>query len=369
MKNIYSFIIIVILSFFINAKIVKGSEPSVVFINPGKTGEVFWDMVSDFMQQAGEQLNIDLTVYTAERDHIKMTQIAQTVANSKNAPDYMILVNEKGFVSRVLPNIPESTKIILLNNGLSNEERKKYGKPREIFPNWLATVVPDHKKAGADIMKNLIEKGNQENQIDHQEELGLIAVGGNKSTIASQLRLAGMREIIRGHNNIRLYQTIYSEWRKDKAHNQIYGLIRRWPNTRFIWAANDPMALGALSAVKLRNYNPGKSVFIGGLNWSNEALEKVANGELVVTVGGHFMLGGWILVMIYDEYRGKDFVDLGESITIPMNTISQNNVLKYLNKFGDQNWAKINFKKFSRIGAIKNYNYDFSLRRLLSENN
>ena len=369
MKNIYSLFIIVVVSFFINAKIAFGSEPSVVFINPGKTGEVFWDMVSDFMQQAGEQLNIDLTIYTAERDHIKMTQLAQKVANSANAPDYMILVNEKGFVSRVLPSIPESIKIILLNNGLSKEEQKKYGEPREIFPNWLATVVPDHKKAGLDIMKKLIEKGYQVNQNDFKKELGLIAIGGNKSTIASQLRLAGMREMIRGYNHIRLYQTIYSEWRQDKAHNQIFGLIRRWPNTRFIWAANDPMALGALSAVKLRNYNPGKSVFIGGLNWSNEALEKVANGELVVTVGGHFMLGGWTLVMIYDEYRGKDFVDLGETITIPMNIISQNNVLNYLKKFGDQNWEKINFKKFSRIGAVKEYNYDFSLRRLLSENN
>ena len=369
MKNIYSFLIILSFSFFINAKIVKGAEPSVVFINPGKTGEVFWDMVSDFMRQAGKQLNIDLTVYMAERDHIKMTQLAQTVANSENAPDYMILVNEKGFVSRVLPSIPESIKIILLNNGLSNEERKKYGEPREIFPNWLATVVPDHKKAGEDIMKTLIDKAYQETQIDRHKNLGLIAIGGNKSTIASQLRLAGMSEVIRRHNNIRLYQTIYSEWRKDKAHSQIYGLIRRWPNTRFIWAANDPMALGALSAVKLRNFNPGKSVFIGGLNWSNEALEKVSDGELVVTVGGHFMLGGWILVMIYDEYRGKDFVDLGETITVPMNIISQNNVLSYLKKFGDQNWAKINFKQFSRIGAVKHYNYDFSLRRLLSKNN
>ena len=36
-------------------------------------------MVSDFMQQAGEQLNINLTIYTAERDHIKMTQLAQKV--------------------------------------------------------------------------------------------------------------------------------------------------------------------------------------------------------------------------------------------------------------------------------------------------
>ena len=72
--------------------------------------------------------------------------------------------------------------------------------------------------------------------------------------------------------------------------------------------------------------------------------------------------------MIYDEYKGKDFVDLGEN-NDPMNIITQNNVLKYLKKFGDQNWAKINFKKFSRIGAVKHTNYDFSLRRLLLENN
>ena len=133
MKNIYSLFIIVVVSFIINAKIAFGSEPSVVFINPGKTGEVFWDMVSDFMQQAGEQLNIDLTIYTAERDHIKMTQLAQKVANSANTPDYMILVNEKGFVSRVLPNIPESIKIILLNNGLSKEEQKNMESREKFF--------------------------------------------------------------------------------------------------------------------------------------------------------------------------------------------------------------------------------------------
>ena len=69
--------------------------------------------------------------------------------------------------------------------------------------------------------------------------------------------------------------------------------------------------------------------------------------------------------MIYDEYRGKDFVDLGETITIPMNIIvSQNNVFNYLKKFGDQNWAKINFK-FSRIGAVKDYNYDFSFKETI----
>ena len=43
-----------------------------------------------------------------------------------------------------------------------------------------------------------------------------------------------MREMIRGYNNVRLYQTIYSEWRKDKAHKQIFGLIRRWPTSVYL---------------------------------------------------------------------------------------------------------------------------------------
>ena len=369
MKNIYLLLPAFILVFGLSIKNVYGLTPSVVFINPGKTGEVFWDMVSEFMQQAGEQLSIDLSIYNAERDHIKMTKIADRVANSATPPQYMILVNEKGFASRILPKIPKKIKIILLNNGLSKEEREKYGGPREIFPNWLATVVPDHKKAGEDIMIKLIEEFYQEHQINSQSELGLIAIGGNKSTIASQLRLAGMREVIERYKNIRLYQTIYSEWRKDKAHKQIFGLIRRWPKTRFIWAANDPMALGALSAVKLRKYHPGKSVFIGGLNMSNAALEMVKAGEMTVTVGGHFMLGGWILVMIYDEYRGKDFSDLGGMITIPMNIISKTNVSNYMKAFGDQKWGKINFKKFSRIGLAVSNQYDFSLQKLLLEQN
>ena len=58
-----------------------------------------------------------------------------------------------------------------------------------------------------------------------------------------------------------------------------------------IWAASDPMALGALAAAKQRNIAPGKDVHIGGLNWGTEALQKINTGEIAVMIGGHFMLG------------------------------------------------------------------------------
>ena len=92
MKKLYLIFPAFILVFGLSIKSVYGLTPSVVFINPGKTGEVFWDMVSEFMQQAGEQLSIDLSIYYAERDHIKMTRIAEHIANAANPPQYLILV-------------------------------------------------------------------------------------------------------------------------------------------------------------------------------------------------------------------------------------------------------------------------------------
>ena len=339
----------------------------VLFINPGRTGETFWDMVSDFMKAASNDLDINLKIVTAERDHLMMAKLAKDAASSDAPPDYMILVNEKRAAGKLLPELPQNIKVIMLNNGLSKSEEARYGQPRGIYPNWLASVVPDHKQAGSDIIEALIAAEAREISVRTTTPIGLLAVGGNRVTLASQLRLQGMREFLSGNALINLQQTIYSEWRRDKAESQIFGLLRRWPKTRLIWAANDRMALGALGAAKRRNLIPEKDIYIGGLNWSREALQKIKNEEMSVTVGGHFMLGGWALVLIHDRENGRDFRDLGRVITFPMYTITRDNIFSYLNVFGEENWKKVNFRRLSRTQDKINNSYDFSLSRLLAE--
>jgi ABC-type sugar transport system substrate-binding protein len=346
---------------------VLSAGPNVLFINPGRSGEVFWEMVSEFMEAAAKDLDINLTILSAERDHLLMAKLARDAAAAKQPPDYLILVNEKRAAVKLLPELPQSIKVIFLNNGLSLDEKNRYGQPRERFANWLATIVPDHKKAGRDIMRTLSAKVLSTSPSIPTTKIGLLAIGGNKITLASQLRLKGMLDVISENGSIDLYQTVYSEWRQDKAEAQIYGLLRRWPDTRLIWAANDPMALGALVAAKRRNYRPGKNIHIGGLNWSREALKKIKNGKLSVSVGGHFMLGGWALVMIHDRHKGLDFIDLGREIIIPMGVITKNNVSSYLDEFGDEEWGKINFQKFTRKkNKPQNQKYDFSITNILS---
>jgi len=365
-NKIFLFLTIVIFSFSV-ASYSQAEKPSVLFINPGKTGEVFWDMVSNFMMAAAHDLNLDAKIVYAERDHLKMIDLAKEAVQSDSPPNYMILVNEKLAAGRMLDEIPPSIKIVLLNNTLSVEQINRYGKPRETVSNWIAHIYPNHEKAGYDIAQSIISAQQSSKQLKSIKKIGLLAIGGSRATTASSLRLSGLQRALREYPNVELQQTIHSQWRRDKAESQIYGLIRRWPDTQLIWAANDPMALGAIDAVIKRNKRPGENIFVGGLNWSTEALEKIVNGTMVTSIGGHFMQGAWAMVLIHDYHKGLDFKDLGFEFTAPMTVIDQTNVARYLEIFGDQNWDKIDFKKFSRWENKPQKIYQFQLTQILNQ--
>lgn len=73
---------------------VMASAPRVTFLNPGYSNELFWLSVSEFMQAAADDLDMQLTVLYAERDHQRMVQQAREVLNSAEPPDYLVVVNE-----------------------------------------------------------------------------------------------------------------------------------------------------------------------------------------------------------------------------------------------------------------------------------
>ena len=73
------------------------------------------------------------------------------------------------------------------------------------------------------------------------------------------------------------------------------------------------------------------------------------------------------MVLIHDYHKGADFVDLGFEFTAPMTVIDKTNVARYLAIFGDQNWDKIDFNKFSRWKNTPLKNYQFNLTKILNQ--
>jgi ABC-type sugar transport system substrate-binding protein len=57
---------------------------------------------------------------------------------------------------------------------------------------------------------------------------------------------------------------LYAEWNKDIAYEQTKIILQRYNDINMIWAANDPIAIGALKAAQESKKSPGKDIFIGG---------------------------------------------------------------------------------------------------------
>ena len=343
----------------------------VVFINPGKSDPTsptggFWLEVSSFMQAAAEDLGIDLEIIYAERNHLVMVKEADEVLARKDLPDYLIVVNEKLAARKIIAKADEKgVKVFNLLLNFYGKQAEELGTPREKFKNWIGGLVPDNRWAGYHLVKALIKKAKEQGIAE--KDVRLLPIAGDYATQATVLRDEGLAYARADYFNAEFFPEIHCLWRRDMAFELVTKFINRDPDVNVVWAANDPMALGAIMGIEKSGLVPGKDVLVGGINWDEPALEAIKNGSLALSIGGHFMTGGWGLVMLYDYHHGYDFIEKDGPIIRKriFSVIDDKNVDLFLRKFGSRNWGKIDFRRFSKACNNSVRDYDFSVRALL----
>jgi len=341
-------------------------QMKVTFINPAKD-ETFWKMVVSVMKAAADDLHINLEEIAVHRDHIKVMKIAEEVIQRKNPPDYLIIANEKAVAGDIIEQASAAgVKTMLIVNGLLPEQVAKLGLPREKYPLWIGTMIPDNISAGVTAGQILLKKALAAGVRAKDGKLHAAGIAGAYATPASLDRVKGFEQAVKKFPDVSLKQIFpNSEWSKERAAEIAKGILDRYPETAAIWAANDNMALGAMDVFGSAKKIPGKDCFFSGVNWDPVGLQAVKDGKLSVSVGGHFLIGGWALVLLYDHYHGKDFNDSGVHIEQPMSVITDKNVDAYLDKFKNQQWEQIDFRAFSKTLNPNMTKYDFGLNAIL----
>lgn len=344
---------------------------SVTFVNPGKEGERFWDMVTETMRAAAEDFGIELEVIYAQRNRVRMAEQGIAVTERETPPDYLILVNEEQAAEKILlAASKKQIRTLMLLNDFLPEQRTRVGQPGGKHTNLLGAITPDNFGAGARMMRALHHCASK-NQA--QPPYHFMAIGGDKLTPASIDRNGGALSVVNDHKNeIKLDRFLYANWNraeaKDLTHRYLQWAKRNQITPAAIWSANDPIAFGAREALKANGLQAGKDVCMVGLNWSVEALQLVSSGELLLSDGGHFLAGAWSMVLLQDYHNRQlkgDDQPIG-SVHFQMQSIDATNVEQYLTYLGDENWGKIDFNRFLLGESSKNHNYDFSLKHVFN---
>ncbi|SHO49666.1 ABC transporter substrate-binding protein [Desulfopila aestuarii] len=338
-----------------------------VLLNPGGS-HWFWKMTIDFMQAAAADLNIELEVVTSDYNHLLTIEQAKEIVARANPPDYIITGNEKSNAGEIIRIADEAgVKIFLFSNGFVDpKDKQEYGNPREKFPFWIGELIPNNYSAGYTMGKMLIDEALHKNLRAVDGKINIVAIAGAYLTHASEERLRGLNDAMAEYpDTVQLLQVFHGDWTYDKAVQLSQGVFRRYPKVQILWGANDTTALGAMDVAASLGMRPGQNILFGGCGWYEPALQKVEEGKLTTSVGGHFMEGGWVMVMLNDYHHGIDFID--DPWKTSMFSIDATNVGKYLQIFGKQDWRQIDFRKFSKAYTPALKRYDFSLEAVIQQ--
>lgn len=350
----------VALAFFVSVTS-PASGKDILFVNPGYADKGFWHAVSSTMRASAEAFGFDLTIVSADRKWPVMVSKGLEAIEALD-PDYVIIVNEQ----QQAPTLLEATSArdiptLLLLNDLTNEQKMTYGQPREKFQSWIGSITPDNEIAGYEMARAVIDAQTRRGVSD----VRILSLAGDFKTPASLARLDGLdRAVSQNRGFVEEIRRLTVNWSEQEAYERTLRLLDdAVPNA--IWAANDPIAFGAMRALKERDLIPGEDVSVSGLNWSLEAIDAVIRGEMELTHGGHFLAGAWSIVLIADYDRGKDFADLGTHVRFPMSAMTPDRAKQYKSALGDQDWSKIRYHAFSRIDNDVDGDYEFTLSNIL----
>jgi hypothetical protein len=85
-------------------------------------------------------------------------------------------------------------------------------------------------------------------------------------------------------------------------------------------------------------------------------------------VGGHFLIGGFGLVVLRDHHDGIDFaLDEGLNIPFHMGVIDEGTAGPFLKHFSEKDWTKIDFSRFSKSLNPEVTRYSFTLDKILEQ--
>ncbi|WP_241024188.1 ABC transporter substrate-binding protein [Paraburkholderia sp. Ac-20340] len=333
----------------------------IVFLNPGErvqgSSGPHWQIVSRFMAATAQRFGMELEVIYAERDHLLMLRQAESIVARAVAPDYVVIVNEKMTAPTMLQTLSRSSaKVLLIHNDLTAAQRAAIGSERGAIANWIGTVTADAQRGSFRLMDYLRARNGA-------APARVIGITGDPATPVSHERADGVQSALAQRPQDRTCQLVYGDWSYDDGRDKALVLLARYPDANIVWAANDSMTLGAMSAVRDRH----AKAIVGGLGALPQAVESVMQGELAAIVAGDQFIGACAMVLLHDYHHGADFAQAGgaRQRLDYLKVLHGKDAARYYNVVFERAEAP-DFSAFSRLARGGASAYDFNLQPMLN---
>jgi ABC-type sugar transport system substrate-binding protein len=255
----------------------------------------FWNSYVDFMRAGAEELGVNLTVLNADNKPDQMIRsledlVAQGVDGIIYTPYWATAV--PGLTLARDANIP-----VILTDTYAD-----FGPQDPMFPNYLAFVGPSDRDAGRQMAEALfaaIEPADDGKKY-------IAVVNGTAGTSVAIDRRAGLQDALDANPDVVVVGEVDGNFVRDTSQTVFESLWQGNPNIQGVWAANGGTATGVIAAITNGGKVAGEDIFVVGMDLNPENVDAVEQGTLLFDIGGHWLQGGFALVMMYDHLNGQE---------------------------------------------------------------
>src|SRR5919206_2767413 len=108
----------------------------------------------------------------------------------------------------------------------------------------------------------------------------IIELEGTVGSSPANDRKKGFDEVIKQHPDMQIVASQSGDFARDKGRQVAETLLQAHPEANAIYAHNDEMALGAISALEAAGKKPGQDVTLVSIDGEKDALQAIVDGKL-----------------------------------------------------------------------------------------
>lgn len=282
----------------------------------------FWNAYVDFMKKGANELGVDLVVLNCDNKADLLPKYIEDLVSMK--VDGMIVVPYWAGDKKALRESKNSNIPLIFTDCYSDVAPQS-----SQYPNYIAFVGPSDEEAGYQMAKKLFEtmKPNSEGK----KVIGWVE--GTPGTSVAIDRNAGIQKAIREHPEVVVAGKVNGNFVRDESQAAFESLYQAHPEIKGVWAANGGTATGVMTALKNAGKIPGKDVLVVAMDLNPENVEAVKNGELLFDIGGHWLQGGYALIIMYDWLNGNKISSNKANIKLDLLPLTKERIKDFESKF------------------------------------
>jgi ABC-type sugar transport system substrate-binding protein len=304
----------------------------------------FWVNYVNFMKQTGKALNI--TVQVSDTQEKQEKQVADLESLIAAKVDGLVLVP---VTAEVGPSLLKRVQEAKIPTVIADRYPGSDPDPAK-NPYYISFIGPDDEQAGYDIAMALINAGAKK----------LVAISGLHGSSVAEGRSKGLHKALAEQPDVKLLAEEWGSETRERAQPIMEDFLSRFPGPGFdgAWHLNDDSAMGSMQALK--NAGVLGKVKLAGMDLIPDAIQQIKAGNYLFSTGGHWLQGGFGLIMLFDKLNGIDPAE--RVVRLKLMGVTQQTVDQFLDQFIN-NPPSLDVKSMSRFynPSAKSY-FEISLK-------